>query len=116
MNMPKTNQRSSHPLVGAGLHWKGPDGDVINQAQVVAVFSSGSTAVGDVALLQYFEWFMGEPSTRRLIPVAELASSDRWVLYPSVEVMNDHYERVDERRNRVIQEKKAELTPDGPKS
>ena len=90
-----------HPLVGAGLHYKDEHGRVLNQVSIVAVIPSNS-AVGDLALIQYFEWMSGEPSTRRLIPLSELASSDRWVLYSSVAEMNDHFQRSDEGRNSAI--------------
>jgi hypothetical protein len=86
--------KAKHPLVGAGLHYKDEDGCVQNQAVILEVVSSGSS-VGDLALIQYFEWFGGEPSTRRLLPLTELANSDRWVFYADVEEMKDHHERVD---------------------
>lgn len=88
-----------HPLIGAGLHWRDERGYTQNQAMIVDVFPSGSPQAGDLALIQYFEWIIGERSTRRLIALAELASSDQWVLYSSVDEMNDHYERVDHHRN-----------------
>lgn len=110
-----TNQppapKPAHPLIGAGLHWKDEDGAVQWQASVIAVFPSGHPATGDVALIQFFEWGWGEPSTRRLIPIADLAASDRWVAYASVEAMNDHYERVDGPRNRQIQARKEAAAP-----
>jgi hypothetical protein len=56
----------AHPLVGAGLHCKDDSGCVINQATIVTVVPSGNATVGDLALIQYFEWFGGDPSTRRL--------------------------------------------------
>jgi hypothetical protein len=101
---------SKHPLVGFGLHWKNADGEVINQASIVDIVPNGDIAGGDLALIQYYDWIMGYPSTQRLIPLAELASSDQWVLYHSVNEMNEHYERVDEPRNEQIhqQREKAE--------
>jgi hypothetical protein len=86
--------KAKHPLVGAGVHCKDKDGCVQNQAVILEVVPSGSS-VGDLALIQYFEWLVGEPSTRRLLPLTELASSDRWVFYADAEEMNDHYQRVD---------------------
>lgn len=106
-----TTPNPTHPLVGAGLHRKDADGVVQNQAQIVAVVPSGSSATGDLALIQHFDWIMGEPSTRRLVPLAELASGDRWVLYASIEEMNDHYERVDKRQN---ERKRRQRDGDGP--
>jgi hypothetical protein len=97
----KPAEGGSHPLIGAGLHYKDEHGRVLNQVSIVAVIASNSAA-GDLALIQYFEWISGEPSTRRLIPLSELASSDRWVLYSSVAEMKDHFERSDEGRNTAI--------------
>jgi hypothetical protein len=84
-----------HPLEGAGLHYKDENGYVQHQAVIVTVISSGNTTIGDLALIQYFEWVSGGPSTRRLISLSEMASTDQWVFYSSVEEMKDHYERVD---------------------
>lgn len=98
---------ASHPLVGAGVHYKNEHGCVENQAAIVAIIPSNNSAVGDLALLQYFEWMMGDASTQRLIPLAELAASDRWVLYQSPEEMNDHYKRVDEHQNKHIRARLA---------
>jgi hypothetical protein len=82
-------------LIGAGLHWKDVDGRVQRQAKVLAILESGSSTIGYLALIQYYEWLAGEPSTRRLVSLTELASSERWVFYASVEEMNDHYARID---------------------
>jgi hypothetical protein len=90
-----------HPLIGAGLHYKDEHGRVLNQASIVAVIPSNSAA-GDLALIQYIEWMSREPSTRRLIPLSDLASSDRWVLYSSAAEMKDHFQRSDEGRNAAI--------------
>ncbi|MGH7049122.1 MAG: hypothetical protein ACREE5_00525 [Acetobacteraceae bacterium] len=111
--MPKPATRPSkaageHPLVGAGLHRKGPDGDVVNQATVLAVMPSNNTSVGDLALIQYFDWILGDPSTRRLVSLVELASTDRWVLYSSVDEMKDHYDRVDAHQNKHIRAQEKE--------
>jgi hypothetical protein len=76
-----------HPLVGAGVHFMDQYGRVQDHAAIVAVVPSNNTAVGDLALLQYFERARGAPPTQRLIPLAELSSSDRWVLYKSVAEM-----------------------------
>jgi hypothetical protein len=72
---------------------------------IVDVFPSGSASVGDLALIEYFEWLDGTPSTRQLIPLTALASArtdpgiEVWVLYANTEEMKDHYERVDHRLN-----------------
>jgi hypothetical protein len=94
---------AKHPLVGAGVHWKDERGYTRHKATIIEVISSGSTQVGDLALLQYFDWIIGEPSTRRLVRLSELASSEQWVLYSSVEEMNAHYERIDRYQNENIQ-------------
>ena len=99
---------TKHPLVGAGLHYKDEDGCVANQAQIVAVFPSNNPSVGDVALIQYYEWF-GSPSTRGLVSLAEPTDRERWVLYRSVNEMIDHYERVDQHQNRHIRDSKRPL-------
>jgi hypothetical protein len=96
MSAPKLNT-SEHPLLNAGVHFKDENGCVESQATIAAIISTNST-MGDLALLQYYEWFVGEASTRRLVPLSELASSDRWVLYRNLEEMNDHYERVDQHK------------------
>ena len=36
-----------------------------------------------------------DQATRRLIPLTELAASERWVLYTSADEMNEHYANVD---------------------
>jgi hypothetical protein len=94
MTVSRRKTEPAHPLVGAGVHYKDENGVVQNQAAIVAVIPGGGH-LGDLALLQYFEWFTGSPSTRRLVSLSELAASDRWVLYRDVDEMNDHYERVD---------------------
>jgi hypothetical protein len=102
--------RERHPLVGRGLHYKDERGCVVNQAKILAIVASSNPGVGDLALIQYFEWMGGDPSTQRLLPLTELtvssgsgaAGSERWVFYENVEDMNDHYERIDARRNEYL--------------
>jgi hypothetical protein len=96
---------TSHPLVGAGIHFKDDAGCVVNQMAIAAVIPSNNVAVGDLVLLQYFEWMMGDRTNQRLVPLTELASSDRWVIYKSVDEMNEHYDRVDHKRNEHIRSK-----------
>jgi hypothetical protein len=112
--MPKapTSKAAKHPLIDASVHFKDADGCVERQAAVLAVIPSGSTATGNLVLLQFFDWFMGEPSTRRLIPLSELESSERWVLYASVDEMNEHYERVDAKHAEAVDRRKER--GDGP--
>ena len=75
-----------HVLVGAGVQFNDEQGRAHDYAAIVAVIPSNN-AVGDLVLLQYFEPLRGEPSTQRLIPLAELSGSDRWVLHKSVAEM-----------------------------
>ena len=90
------------PLVGAGLHRKDADGCVQNQATIIDVIHNGES--GDLALVGYFDWIMGHPTIRALISLRELAKPE-WVFYENVEDMNDHYDRVDEHRNKCIRER-----------
>ena len=96
----KTTQ---HPLIRRGLHRLDHQRCVQNQAVIIEVFPSNSP-IGDLAIIQYFEWFMGEPSTQAVVPVTALADPE-WVLYASVEEMNEHYDRVDSHRIRHVRDK-----------
>ena len=89
---------AEHPLVGAGLHYKNADGIVSNQAQIIAVFPSNNSTVGDLALVEYYEWISSGTETRALVALSELTDRERWVLYAST----DHYQRVDQHQNRFI--------------
>ena len=82
---PEPSSVPPHPLVGAGVHFKTERGRVRDHAAIVAVIPSNNAAVGDLVLLQYFE--RDEPPPQRLVPLAELSNSDRWVLYKSVAEM-----------------------------
>jgi hypothetical protein len=82
---PEPSSVTPHPLVGAGVHFKNERGRVRDHAAIVAVIPSNNAAVGDLVLLQYFE--RDEPPPQRLIPLAELSNSDRWVLYKSIAEM-----------------------------
>ena len=101
-----------HPLVGRGFHWKNEDGEIINQGAIIAVFASRNSAVGDLALLQYYGC-----STQRLIPVAQLAITQnsekpadaQWTLYESVEAMRDHHEGVKELAEKRAEERTASI-------
>jgi hypothetical protein len=101
VNNRERKPQGDHPLIGRGLHYKDAHDRVSNQAKVIAVMPSG-TAMGDLVLIQYYAWVAGEPSTQRLLPLTELASSDRWVFYENTEEMNDHYERIDSARHKLI--------------
>lgn len=88
---------ASHPLVGAGVHRRGADGLVESQSKILAVFPSGSSTIGDLALLQYFSALPPrEPTTRWLIPVTELSVGEHWVLYEDVEEMAWYWHHVEE--------------------
>lgn len=102
------SQPKAHPLIHRGLHRLDADRCVQNQAVILDVFPSNSPT-GDLAIIQYFEWFVGEPSTQGIVPVASLAGPE-WVLYSSVEEMNEHYERVDSHRSQHRLKAKATAT------
>jgi hypothetical protein len=82
---PEPSSVTPHPLVGAGIHFKDQYGRVHDRAAIVAVIPSNNAAVGDLVLLQYFE--RDEPPRQRLLPLVELSSGERWVLYKSVAEM-----------------------------
>jgi hypothetical protein len=95
-----------HPLNGAGVHFKDENGRVENQMVILNVVPSNSPA-GDLALVQYFDWMMGDRSTRALIPLAQMTDPKRWVFYADIEEMNEHYERVDGPKNRGLERQLA---------
>ena len=100
-----------HPLVGAGVHYKDEHGRIRHQAAILAVFPSNCATTGDLVLLQVFAWVMGGASTQRVLPLIEMASSERWVIYQSTEEMNAHYRSVDSHQdghiNRRLEAAKA---------
>ena len=77
-------------LVGHGAHHKDDEGFVDRQAVIVAV-------VGDAALLEFFDWIMGAPIYRELVPISELANGG-WVLYEDAEAMRDRWEQYESHR------------------
>jgi hypothetical protein len=79
-----------HPLVGYGVYdyGEGAKGTGREQAEILAVFPSGSVEGGDIAVLQYFGW--GYP--RRLVPVTELTNT-RWELYEDVKAMKARHDQ-----------------------
>jgi hypothetical protein len=81
----------NHPLVGAAVQVRGQDGAVHGEAKIISVVPSGSNTVGDLALLQFFEYLSGMQLNRRLVPLTELAN-ERWTFYESVEKMNEQYD------------------------
>jgi hypothetical protein len=95
-----------HALAGAGVFRLDADGAVDRQAMVVSVFPSGAAPVGDLALIQYFDWIVGQPSTRDVVPLAEMAVPGRYILFSCVEEMNDYWERIARHRTEAIIEKR----------
>jgi hypothetical protein len=89
------------PLIGSGLHFKLPNGYINEQAVVIDVTISGNVNVGRLVLIEYFSWLTGEATTRRLIPLTELAT-EQWVFYASVADMNASYEAEGKFRNEQI--------------
>jgi hypothetical protein len=110
------NPPPQHRLVGAGVHFNDENDCVRHQAVILDIVPSNDAAVGDLALLQYFDWLMGNPTTQRLVALSEMASSEQWVFYTDYEEMNDHYERVDAPRNEFIRNalKKPPVLTDPP--
>jgi hypothetical protein len=72
-------------LIGRWFHSFHADGrTVIWQGQILGLTHGRY-------LVQLYEWVLGEPSTERLIPVADVAG---WQFYPSAQAKNDWYENV----------------------
>lgn len=91
-------QRSSnaaHPLVGSGL-LSFRDGKLHEQGEIVAVINTPEPA----ALIQYFEWMMGDETYQRLILLSDIvfdASSSReqqvtYRIFRNGEDRNDYFE------------------------
>ena len=59
---------------------------------VVAVFPSNKESVGDLALVEYHDLFGGEPTTRRVIALTDLADH-HWVFFSSIEALQAHHRR-----------------------
>jgi hypothetical protein len=92
---------STHPLIGAGAHSLDDAGTTQYQIEILDVFPSGASDTGDLALVQFFSWIMGEPTNRRLIPLKELATPT-WKLFASMSDANDYYEHVAKHRDEKI--------------
>ena len=90
-----------HPLVNAAAHSLDEHGTTKYQISILDVFPSGSTEAGDLALVQFYSWMIGEPTNRRLIPLKELATAE-WKLFASLEDANDYYEHVARHRDSTI--------------
>ena len=70
-------------LIGQFFHNYTHLGAVRNQGYVLSSPEPG------YYLCQLFEWFMGEPSCRKLVHITDMMD---WAFYPSAEHMNDVYE------------------------
>ncbi len=81
-----------HPLLGAGLEFRDAHGAVTSHASIVAVFPSNKESVGDLVLIEYHDLFGGDPTTRRVVPLAELADH-HWVFFASIETLQAHHRR-----------------------
>ncbi len=77
-------------LVGLFLHtWK--EGRISLQGHCIR-------QVGDVVLVQLFEWFLGEPSKVVAMRPEDLVDPDKCTLYHSCGAMNHAYENYERRR------------------
>ena len=79
-----TGNPSAFRLKGLWLHTL-KAGEIHYQGQVVGVR-------GKVALVQLYEWFMGEPTKILAIPIATMIDPEQAILYPSNAAMLSAYE------------------------
>lgn len=87
---PAARRRVADPLVGQWFHSMHADGRTVEwQGQIL-----GRTPEG-CYFVQLYEWVMGEPSARQLVPAAQVTG---WRFYPTCEAMNDWYAHVYSRR------------------
>jgi hypothetical protein len=109
MGEAKRTGKGEHVLVGHGIHWRNEDGIVERQGVIFTVVSSGAPDVGDLALIQYFEWMMGAPIYEALVPLAELAADrERWTLYPTCQHMADRWNDYEGNRTKAYWKKQEE--------
>jgi hypothetical protein len=94
-------KKPAHPLVGAAAHSLDEHGTTKYQIRVLEVFPSGSPEAGDLALVQFYSWIVGEATNRRLIPLKELATPG-WKFFADLEDANDYYEHVARHRDEHI--------------
>lgn len=88
-----------HPLVGFGvLSFKG--GKLNEQGLILDVVDDPA---GGLAIVQFFEWMMGEPSYARLIPLAHIAFDEAsgletktWRLFTSNDERNSYHDHQQE--------------------
>lgn len=91
--MGKASMVARHVLVGRGVHYRNAAGVVERQGVVLGVVPSGDPVVGEVALVRWFDWVVGDPWNEELVPIAEMAKErERWTLYDSCEGMNHAWE------------------------
>lgn len=100
----------THPLIGAAAHSVDDRGHTVYQVRILDVFPSGSSETGDLALVQFYSWIMGEPTNRALIPLKELATR-QWKLFADMEDANDYYENVASKRDAVIDQREEKGKP-----
>jgi hypothetical protein len=70
-------------LVGQFFHSIGGTGTLEWQGQIVG------RPTPSLCLVELFDWFMGEPSVRRLVKIEEMAG---WLFYPDAASMRRSYE------------------------
>ncbi len=85
-----TSSTDPHPLLGAGLEFRDAHGAVTSHAAVIAVFPSNKDSVGDLALIEHHDLFSGQTTTRRILPITELADH-HWVFFASIEALQAHH-------------------------
>jgi hypothetical protein len=73
-------------LIGSGVHWLNEEGRIENQCEIIRVSDAAVT-------LQYLSFLDGRPNGRRSIPLDDILTNRRWVVYDSVEEMNAAFER-----------------------
>lgn len=87
-----------HPLVGMWAHSLSTDAEHIArggkfqcQVKIVAV-------VGEIAMLQYYEWLMGEESDIKPLPLSALLAGG-WVFYSTHEAWREAADRAGRAQN-----------------
>jgi len=91
------------PLIGQWFHSLHADGEtVVWQGQIL-----GRTPEG-LYLVQLYEWFVGAPSDRKLVPAAQVTS---WRFYSTHEAMNDWYLHVYSPRRNAAREALSGAVP-----
>ncbi len=81
-------------LKGKFFHDFDEEGYVNHQGQIVDFLND------ETAIIQYFEWVLGEPSQTKMVWLRDIVEGG-WALYPSAEAMRDAYEYGHVKRRRV---------------